>query len=111
MASALWNKLKQAQKIAPVNVVNGDLEITVIDESGAITTERVNAAPLRDPGERRVKFRPLEKQDHPADNSDLVGDIIITAKTKRPSTGGGRPRLYPNNAEKQRAYRARLKQG
>lgn len=125
MASALWNELKKAPKRAPTNVVNGDVLI-VEETQGGDTVVKADTANVRasTPGER-PRFRPVDpstiadvvveqqsEPDRPVDHFDLVGDDIGNPQPpKRNGSKPGRPRLYPNNAEKQAAYRGRKKNG
>lgn len=125
MASALWNELKKAPKRAPINVVNGD--VLVIEETqGGDTVVKADTANVRAPATgERPRFKPVDpstvadiaieeperKPDVPSDNFDLVGDDIGNPPSaKRNGSKAGRPRLYPNDAAKQAAYRARRNQ-
>jgi len=120
MGSALWDKLKSAPKREPVNVVNDDVLI-VEETQGGDTVVRADTRPQA--GER-PRFKPVDpstvvpdapeperKHDITSDNYDLVGDDIGNpVKPKRSNPNAGRPRLYPNDAAKQAAYRARKQQ-
>lgn len=119
----MWDTLKASEKQHPVNVVNGDIKV-VEDVNGKATV--VTDTSPRGPS-TRPKFRPvdpaladtralIQERDAakpPSDNFDLVGDDIGDDIGLPPSKRGipGRPRLYPSDAAKQKAYRDRQKNG
>lgn len=102
----------------PINVVNGDILVVETTDGGE---PKVLADTRVGTNKERPKFRPIdpaartqvvieepEVKDAPSKHFDLVGDDI-GAPQKTGKTG--RPRLHPNNAAKQAAYRDRLKSG
>ncbi len=104
---SMLKAIQNAKRNAPINVVNDDVKIVEEIDGGAKAVLRDTAPP---PGQR-PKFRPVQAQDlgdAPSDNFDLVGDDIGAPAEKR--NPAGRRRLYPNNAEKQAAYRDRKAQ-
>ncbi len=114
MASALWKTLQRAEKVAPTNVVNGDLQITTIEDNGASSTEYVGVTPPASVPRERPRFAPLEQQSFPSDNMDLVGDldempsnVTPPPRAPRDTSRNGRPRKFMTNAERQKAYRER----
>lgn len=113
----LWDVLKAAEKQHPINVVNGDIKVVEdIDGRTVVTADTTPQGPAV-----RPKFKPMDpaladmveliqERDaaaSPSDNFDLVGDDIGIPIAKRGVAG--RPRLYPNDAAKQKAYRDRMK--
>lgn len=120
MGSTLWNSLKAGEKQPPTNIVNADVIVVEETQDGSSTTKRTVTDTTPRAGER-VRFKPVDALDHrmsakqiseapPSDNFDLVGDDISAPPAARTGSAG-RPRLHSNNAEKQRAYRARKTNG
>lgn len=102
----------------PINIVNGDVlivEETQTDDGNSVkvmSDTRVGANTTRpkfkpvDPAVRTALVIEEPERDAPSKHFDLVGDDIGAP----PQIGkSGRPRLHPNNAAKQAAYRDRKK--
>lgn len=115
----MWDTLKASEKQHPINVVNGDIK--VVEDVNGTATVVTDTSPRG--ASVRPKFRPvdpalvdtralIQERDEakpPSDNFDLVGDDIGLPPSRRGIPG--RPRLYPSDAAKQKAYRDRQKNG
>jgi hypothetical protein len=120
MGSALWGSLKASDKQPPTNIVNADIIVTEEIHDGTTKKTVVHADTTPAPG-ARVKFKPVDQRTAttakaiseapPSDHTDLVGDDIGAAPSRQPKGAAGRPRLHSSNAQKQRAYRERMKAG
>ena len=114
----MWDTIKRAKAEAPINVVNGDVKV-VEEIDGGTKQVMTDTAPAAF-GER-PKFKPVRSEADflaeqraelakpappPSNNFDLVGDDMGNPNR---TTNGGRPRLYPNDAARQKAYRDRKK--
>lgn len=119
----------KAQPHGAMNVVNGDIKIVEeIDTSdGRRVVTAVDTAP-QGPSVR-PKYKPIDPAARtqldaetraaaaakanppPSNNFDLVGDDMGASPAQRDAAAKtGRPRLYPTDADRQRAYRERQKQ-
>lgn len=118
-----------AQPEAPINIVNGDVQIVELIQGAGDVHAGVKVLTDTTPRQQgpRPKFKPVDPsyaasvvdiaddiEDYrpentapPSDNFDLVGDI--DSKPKRNVRGGGRKRIYATNAERQKALRDRKK--
>lgn len=117
-----------AQPEAPINIVNGDVQIVELTQGAGDVHAGVKVLTDTTPRQQgpRPKFKPVDmstvRAEHfvidedyvapqpPSDNFDLVGDPdAVTQSAKHNPRGGGRKRIYATNAERQKALRDRKK--